>query len=107
MLSLPKGRPPMSDDRTSWAAQYIRQYCEKCPACGSIWSKTVKRCTCGYDFQTKAMGPPSSTASQNWLWPDITDLDSAASTARDGAVVAFVVAGITSKIGRASCRERV
>jgi hypothetical protein len=82
------------DDRPSWAAQYIRQHCEKCPACGSVWSKAVRRCTCGYDFQTKTMGPPSGTG--NWLWPAITDLESAAATGRDGAAVAFAVAGITA-----------
>ena len=86
----------MSDDRPNWAAQYIRQQCQKCPACGSIWSKTVKRCACGYDFQTHAMGPPSGTGSHNWLWPDITDLESAAAAGREGAAVAFVVAGITA-----------
>src|SRR6266581_1363779 len=84
----------MANDRSTWVAQYIRQHCEKCPACGSIWSKTVKRCTCGYDFQTQAMGPP--LGSHNWLWPDITDLESAAAAGREGAAVAFVVAGITA-----------
>jgi hypothetical protein len=86
----------MSDDRTSWAAQYIRQHCEKCPACGSIWSKTVKRCTCGYDFQTQAMGSPSETGSHNWLWPDISDLERAAAAGKEGAAVAFIVAVITA-----------
>ena len=86
----------MSDDRPNWAAEYIRQYCETCPACGSIWSKTVKRCNCGYDFQTQAMGPPSGTGSYNWFWPEITDLESAAAAGRDGAGVAFVVAWITA-----------
>jgi hypothetical protein len=86
----------MPDDRTNWAAQYIRQYCEKCPACGSLWSKTVKRCSCGYDFQTQAMGPPSGTGSFNWLWPDITDLESAAAAGREGAAAAFVIAGLSA-----------
>src|SRR5215831_18172993 len=84
MLSLPKaskGAPPMANDRPNWAAQYIREHCEKCPACGSIWSKVVKRCTCGYDFQTQAMPPPSG--SHNWLWPKITDLESAAAAGRE------------------------
>jgi hypothetical protein len=91
-----RGAPPMANDRTSWAAQYIRQHCERCPAYGSIWSKAVKRCTCGYDFQTHAMGPPSGTGSRKWYWPDITDLESAATAGREGAAVAFVVAGITT-----------
>jgi hypothetical protein len=86
----------MSDDRPSWAAEYIRQHCEKCPVCGSIWSKTVKRCTCGYDFETQAMGPPSSTGSFNWLWPDITDSEGAAAAGREGAAASFVIAGITA-----------
>src|SRR5215467_12647059 len=97
MLSLPKaskGAPPMANDRPNWAAQYIREHCEKCPACGSIWSKVVKRCTCGYDFRTQAMPPPSG--SHNWLWPEITDLESAAAAGREGAAVAFIVAGITA-----------
>jgi hypothetical protein len=42
------------------------------------------------------MGPPSGTGSHNWLWPDITDLESAAAAGREGAAVAFVVAGITT-----------
>ena len=86
----------MANDRPNWAAEYIRQQCQKCPACGSIWSKTVKCCKCGYDFQTQAMGPPSGTGSYNWFWPDISNLESAAAAGRDGAAAAFVVAGITA-----------
>jgi len=86
----------MPDDRSSWAAQYIRQYCEKCPVCRSVWSKTVKRCSCGYDFQTQTMGPPSGAGSRNWLWPEITDSESAAAAGRDGAAAAFVIAGIAA-----------
>src|SRR5947208_257280 len=89
-------RAAMPDDRSSWAAQYIRQYCEKCPVCRSVWSKTVKRCSCGYDFQTQMMGRPSGADRRNWLWPEITDLESAAAAGRDGAAVAFVIAGITA-----------
>src|SRR5213078_4093307 len=83
-------RTAMPDDRSSWAAQYIRQYCEKCPVCRSVWSKTVKRCSCGYDFQTQTMGPPADVGSRNWLWPEINDSESAAAAGRDGAAAAFV-----------------
>src|SRR5215831_2826963 len=34
-------------------------------------------------------------AAYNWLWPQITDLESAAVAGREGAAAAFVVAGIT------------
>jgi len=40
------------------------------------------------------MPPPSG--SHNWLWPEITDLESAAAAGREGAAVAFIVAGITA-----------
>jgi hypothetical protein len=84
----------MPDDRSNWAAEYIRQHCNKCPACGSVWSRTVERCHCGYDFETQTMGPPSGN--RNWLWPAITDLESATAAERDGAEAAFIVSGLTA-----------
>ena len=42
------------------------------------------------------MGPPSGAGSRNWLWPEITDSESAAAAGRDGAAAAFAIAGITA-----------
>jgi len=42
------------------------------------------------------MGPPADVGSRNWLWPEINDSESAAAAGREGAAVAFAIAGITA-----------
>jgi hypothetical protein len=76
-----------------WIARYKRENLSVCPDCGRAWAKSTRACACGYAFL-----PVPAESQQEWrvsYWPAIYDLDSAKKTARIGAHVCFLMAGLT------------